>query len=451
MEDLVLRHTDLSFVFDCVREARPCAVVGLNNTGKSSLLRAVCQPAVQGRYLGPKAGNYLFVYIDCNLMLELSEQGFYEAVLRATRDVLVHDGSPEALVSQMEAFYSRIVESEHAFRVPLSFNEAIIALSEGLQKHLVLLFDEFDEPFSALNGRVFLNLRALRDRYGTRLCYVTATERPLHTMRDEADVSEFSELFAGRTHWLQMLGEEDAVELLKAHAAPKGVALEPEMLDFARQQAGGHPGLLQATAQVMLRIAAGAPDNLRKRGLNLTRDVLDSDPTVRTECAKLWQQLEEDEQEALLRLVTLGVQQADEEQLASLQRKGILVGPPSRPVVFGQLFTRFVRRQHLIREQVRRGVLVDVDAGEVWVDGVPVPTLTELEYRLLLLLYGRINKICDKYQIVEAVWGESYIDQVDDARVEKLVSRLRTKLERDPSNPQYLITIRGRGYKLVGV
>ena len=36
-----------------------------------------------------------------------------------------------------------------------------------------------------------------------------------------------------------------------------------------------------------------------------------------------------------------------------------------------------------------------------------------------------------------------------DARIEKLVSRLRAKLERNPSNPQYLITVRGRGYKLV--
>ena len=51
--------------------------------------------------------------------------------------------------------------------------------------------------------------------------------------------------------------------------------------------------------------------------------------------------------------------------------------------------------------------------------------------------------------MVEAVWGEDYIDEVDDARIEKLVSRLRQKLEPDAANPHYLITVRGRGYKLV--
>ncbi len=84
----------------------------------------------------------------------------------------------------------------------------------------------------------------------------------------------------------------------------------------------------------------------------------------------------------------------------------------------------------------------------MWVNGVKLPALTNLEYRLLLLLYGNMGKIVDKYQVVEAVWGEDYIDEVDDARIEKLISRLRQKIEPDPANPKYLFTVRGRGYKL---
>jgi len=60
-----------------------------------------------------------------------------------------------------------------------------------------------------------------------------------------------------------------------------------------------------------------------------------------------------------------------------------------------------------------------------------------------------VGKICTKYEVVEAVWGEEYIDEVDDARIEKLVSRLRQKLEPDIATPRYVLTIRGRGYKLV--
>ncbi len=119
-------------------------------------------------------------------------------------------------------------------------------------------------------------------------------------------------------------------------------------------------------------------------------------------------------------------------------------------VLLGNAWRSFVHRQALTRPGgVTAGVQVDVDAGDVMVDGRKVEALTDLEYKLLLLLYGKLNKIVDKYVIVTNVWGESYLDSVDDARIEKLVSRLRAKLEPNTPEPKYLITLRGRGYKLI--
>jgi hypothetical protein len=406
--EAVSRQADLAYVLGFVKDARSCAIIGLSNVGKSWFLRTLCDERIQAGFLGARADEFIFVYIDCNLMLELSDQGFYEAVLRATRDVLARDGVAESLLAQMETYYNGVVESSQPFRVPLSFNEAIIALGEGVQRRIVFLFDEFDAPFSNLDGRVFLNLRALKDRYGAGLCYVTATERPLNQMRTDTSVSEFSELFAGRMHWLAMLEPDDAARLIKAQAAEEGAALEADQIAFVLKQAGGHPGLLKAATQVLLRVEVGAPQRLRQQGLTLARDALDSDAIVHSECGKLWNQLEEDEHEALMRLVTLGPEQIVKSRLHSLQRKGILKGSDQSLLdlsPFGQLFERFTRRQRLIREGATQGVLVDIDAGEAWVDGVRIPTLTDLEYRLLLLLYGRLDKLCDKYQIVEAVWG----------------------------------------------
>jgi len=109
------------------------------------------------------------------------------------------------------------------------------------------------------------------------------------------------------------------------------------------------------------------------------------------------------------------------------------------------------RQYQKVKRAAAQGVFMDSDAGEAWVDGVKLTTLTNLEYRLLSTLHERTNKICSKEQIIQAVWGDEYIVTVDDGRIEKLVSRLRSKLERDPGEPHYLITIRGRGYKLAGV
>jgi DNA-binding winged helix-turn-helix (wHTH) protein len=451
----MIRHTsfrsaEIDFLVSTVAEGESASVVGLSNVGKSALLRTLCLPDVPARLLGERAAEFLFVYVDCNLMLTLKTQGFYEVTLRAAQDALKQSGAPEALLARLNEFYRKVVEPSSEFAIPLAFNDAIDALSQGLKQNLVFLLDEFDEPFAHLDSRVFLNLRALSDKFGRRLCYIVATTTPLSARSTDSDVSEFVELFVGHQCMLGMLPDDDARALAAEFAAGEGAHLEAQDLDFIFAQAGGHAGLLHAVTRIVLSVLHGAPERARSEGLALARERLEDDPIARAECSKIWGQLSESERDALIDMVLDPEASLKPAARESLIEKDVLEdGHPAR--VFGQHFAGFVRRQRRTRQTAQAGVWVDVDSGEVTVDGRQIPTLTDLEYRLLLLLWGRLDKLCDKYQIVENVWGQEYIDEVDDARIEKLVSRLRAKLEADPANPHYLHTVRGRGYKLAGV
>jgi two-component system, OmpR family, response regulator len=139
---------------------------------------------------------------------------------------------------------------------------------------------------------------------------------------------------------------------------------------------------------------------------------------------------------------------ADQNVLAHLVRRHLLFKGEGNPQFFCRLFSEFVQRKTVQTELGATALWVDIESGEVLVNGESVETLTNLEYRLMLLLFQNPDKIIDKYQIVSHVWGEEYIDEVDDARIEKLVSRLRQKIEQDAGTPRFLTTVRGRGYKL---
>ena len=90
---------------------------------------------------------------------------------------------------------------------------------------------------------------------------------------------------------------------------------------------------------------------------------------------------------------------------------------------------------------------IELDAQIVRVNR-RVAQLTPKEFALLAFLYGRRNQVCSKDEIGQAVWPEYQAD-IFDYQIENLMRRLRARVEPDPSQARLLVTVRGRGYKLV--
>ncbi|HID87484.1 MAG TPA: FHA domain-containing protein [Anaerolineae bacterium] len=97
----------------------------------------------------------------------------------------------------------------------------------------------------------------------------------------------------------------------------------------------------------------------------------------------------------------------------------------------------------------RGGLRLDKGAKRVWVRGQElVPPLSSAQYRLLELLYDRMGKVCSRDEIVQAVWPEAVEEGVSEQAIDALVRRLRNRIgEVDPSH-QYIVTVRGHGFRL---
>lgn len=94
------------------------------------------------------------------------------------------------------------------------------------------------------------------------------------------------------------------------------------------------------------------------------------------------------------------------------------------------------------------GLHLDLERYEAAVDGKPVQ-LTPSELKLLALLSRDPGRVYSRREIMQHLWESEYIG---DARAADLhVSNIRHKVERDPDNPERLVTVRGAGYKLVAV
>ena len=90
-------------------------------------------------------------------------------------------------------------------------------------------------------------------------------------------------------------------------------------------------------------------------------------------------------------------------------------------------------------------VRMDVERHVVAVDGQQV-ALPLKEFDLLELLLRNAGRVLTRMQLIDRVWGSDYVG--DTKTLDVHVKRLRAKIEPDPANPQYLVTVRGLGYKL---
>jgi two-component system response regulator RegX3 len=101
--------------------------------------------------------------------------------------------------------------------------------------------------------------------------------------------------------------------------------------------------------------------------------------------------------------------------------------------------------EELLTSTVEAGrVRMDVERHVVSVDGAQVPMPLK-EFDLLELLLRNAGRVLTRGQLIDRVWGADYVG--DTKTLDVHVKRLRSKIEPDPANPKYLVTVRGLGYK----
>ncbi|HRJ45168.1 MAG TPA: hypothetical protein PL105_24935, partial [Caldilineaceae bacterium] len=390
------RHTDVLAILQRLHVSACVEITGYSNLGKSELLRLLAQPDVWQKELGEAAKEFLPVYVDCNRMAEVTDQGIYELILRCLQE------SDPALAANEELTiaYERLTTPSSEFQIPLNFSRGLSAAVESSRRKVVLLFDEFDEPFARVDSRVFLNLRAKKDRFDSALVYVTATVHPLSDTRSEDHCAEFCELFLQNPWHLAPLTAGDAAHFVRDAAENGGVEIEQSDVEFLYLWTGGHPGLLSGATQRLLDALAG-----KEAGVDhwqVQRHLvaqLQEDPLLAQELRKIWQNCTPGQKSGLLAL--FGGAEADPVEISRLEEMHLLVRVDGKLRAFCRLFALYAQaREESLQKRsapekagaTASGLWLDMESGEVLVDGQPVETLTKLEYQLMTLFFENAEK-----------------------------------------------------------
>lgn len=439
-----VRADDLRHIVDTLRRGYCCAVVGPSNTGKSILLKSLLNEAVRQKCAHKGGRPPITVFLDCH-GVQPTEQAFYESLLRRVMEEVEMAGEAPNVLSMIGTQHDRMAQSAD-IEARAAFASALRSLSRKSNTYLVVILDEFDELYQSLSPWAPRRLRVLQDELGNRLLLVIATSRHLDRLRPEPETYEFREMFSQHTHVLRPLDTEDATRLVAYLTDVRGLTLSSRQAQLAIDGSGGHPGLLER----LCRYFSLLPDDAAAPGPASPALVSETEP-IGEECRRLWTELEPDEQAALLALAGGDQMSKGSKAFVGVEDKGLVVADEAGALhVFSPVFGAFVHKE-LLRQQEsrRRGPWYDAITRQMWLDDEEITrTLTPDQFAFLALLCENPNIVMSKDDIGEAVWPGQAEGTFSDYQIYKLVERTRAKIEPDPKNPIYIVSVAGQGYRL---
>jgi len=125
--------------------------------------------------------------------------------------------------------------------------------------------------------------------------------------------------------------------------------------------------------------------------------------------------------------------------------------PFSPAELVARVNTHIVRYERLFGKQMKddvlhiKGLEIHVGSRRVMINGKEV-SFTTKEFDLLSFLVKNPNHVFSKEQLYDKIWGEE--DFGDTATVPVHIQKIRRKIEKDPSDPKYIETIWGAGYRM---
>ncbi len=425
------RFTEIEKILTFIKEGNSCQLVSIPGAGRSNLLGFLAyNTKIRTRHLGKEQKNFHFVYLNFS---EIKKRPLVDAIkfifLSLVDSLRERKMIKEYYVVNKIFKDSMQIKDELVIFSGLKKTIDFLALEKNLT--IVFLFDRFEEYISVLDSDFFANLRVLRNRAKYKFSVIFSLNRPLEDSLEATLMSDFYEFVAGKIIYLSLydkVGMDFRISYLEKITGKK---IDKKLLDDIFELTAGHSNLMRLCAENMLSI-----DQKFENKLELRRFFLEQ-KTVRSALFGIWNHLTPFEQSAFAN--------NNFNDLKHLENVGLI---KERALTIS-LFSDYVKEKSSSlskNQQIQINEMGEIIKGDINFSD----RLTALEFKLLKYLLENKDRIIEKEEIINAVWGDQKtVLGVTDQALDQLIFRLRKKIEDNPNQPQYIQTIKGRGFKFI--
>lgn len=425
------REKELKMLIPFIEKGLSMQLIGLPGSGKSNVLRLLAYNKEAKEYNYGSYEKYLhFVYLDCS---EVKGRSLFDI----TKYILVSLSFSlgERRMMDESQKINDILKNEFGEKDDImlfqSLKKCVDYLSIEKKLTVILLFDRFEAIIPSVNEQFFTNLRSLRNHAKYRFGSIFSITRPLEELLDPVLFADFHDLITENVIFVSI--KDDQWLTFRASYIEKAARrnLSKVRKEEVIRLTGGHAKLSKLSFEALVT---------SEEEIENLEEFLLKKSTIQKTLHEIWNALLPQEQVALKNGVEF---EEAKEKFTYLVNSQLL----NESGISMPLFSSFIKT---VPVDSKEDLGYDEERKEIFIGEMAISSkLSRSEFRLLKYLIQNKDKICSKDEVINAIWGEqkSY-EGVTDQALDQIFYRLRKKVEKDPSNPHYIQTVKGMGYKL---
>ncbi|MBP9716540.1 MAG: helix-turn-helix domain-containing protein [Candidatus Levybacteria bacterium] len=398
---------------------RSVVLTGMLRVGISNFLRFFLNHnGITKKYLDDK--KYIIIPVDLNDLVEREIYPFWILTFKRLADAIEDSDLPQRIKKQIALYFLDSIQSQDLFLT-----------IDYLRKSLVLLCDEgylptifflrFDRMKDSITHDFFANFQGLIESTHNRLSYVFTSARPLNHLEPTIFTKQSLLIFSDNLY-IKPNKKSDIKTVFESSIKQYDLKLSEEMITELLKLVDGHTQYLQFAL-----ISLKENGNIKPNELF---DFLKNDERISLQSEELWESLSSSEQDILLKIESeKKLTESEIKEGEYLINTGFFDLKTFK--IFNPIFDLFIKS----KAEEKRKEKNNTD-------------FSKKENLLLKFLEENKNEICEREEIIEAVWPEAESLGVTDWAIDRLVARVRNKLKDHDKNYE-IVTIKTRGYKLI--
>ncbi len=421
---LSFRKKDAENLGAQLRHRHSVDIIGMKRVGISNFLRFFLYHTDSVSEYISKEEKHMFIPVDLHDLVERELFPFWTLTLKRIVDVIERSDFPENTKQAVDGLFVRTIQTQDLFMAIDSVRKALeYSIEQGYLP--TIFFIRFDRIFEAITPEFYSNLQGLKDATHHKLAYVFTSYRTLDQLAPEVFTKTSLALFCQNV-FVSLASHEDMQIIYATYNERYKLDLQESIKEHLLSLVNGYVQYLQLSLIILHEHVNELP-----KTPNELFQLLTQDERIILQSEELWESLTREEKTVLLKIVNNEpLEEPEVEDASYLWDTGFVITVDKHHQVFSPLLLNYV--EHIAEKAIA--------SGSVY--------FSKKEHALFTVLQERFGSICEREEIIEAVWPETKDLGISDWAIDRLVARVRVKLKQQQS-PHEIRTIRTRGYQLV--